>query len=109
MKQQLNDNRPLYLYKNEMKAIKLKNCGNKDNKLQCNIDKGDIYGIIGFSGAGKSTLAETIEKKYKIPRLCLDNVHFLTNGIENNKEDDILFTKTSHTQTVCLNLENPRI
>ncbi len=46
--------------------------------------------IIGFAGAGKSTLAETIEKSYKIPRLCLDNVHFLKNGMENNKEDDTL-------------------
>ena len=50
LKQQLNDNRPLYLYKNEMKAIKLKNCGNKDNKLQCNINKGDILEILSFSG-----------------------------------------------------------
>lgn len=28
--------------------------------VSLNVEKGDIYGIIGFSGAGKSTLLRTI-------------------------------------------------
>ncbi len=30
------------------------------NKVNLDVDKGDIYGIVGFSGAGKSTLIRTI-------------------------------------------------
>lgn len=28
--------------------------------VSLNVEKGDIYGIVGFSGAGKSTLVRTI-------------------------------------------------
>ena len=30
------------------------------NNVNLEINKGDIYGVIGFSGAGKSTLVRTI-------------------------------------------------
>ena len=30
------------------------------NDVSLEINKGDIYGVIGFSGAGKSTLVRTI-------------------------------------------------
>ena len=48
--------------KNIKKTYQIK----KDEKLEAiksvslKVEKGDIYGIIGFSGAGKSTLLRTI-------------------------------------------------
>lgn len=50
--------------KNLLKKYKLKN-GNELNAVDdvtLNIDKGDIYGIMGLSGAGKSTLIRLINR-----------------------------------------------
>lgn len=33
--------------------------------------------VIGYSGSGKSTISEVISKKYALPLLYLDTVHFL--------------------------------
>ena len=50
--------------KNLLKKYKLKN-GNELNAVDnvaLNIEKGDIYGIMGLSGAGKSTLIRLINR-----------------------------------------------
>lgn len=42
--------------------------------------------IIGYSGAGKSTLAKNISKRFSLPLLYLDTIHFKPHWIE--REDD---------------------
>src|SRR5699024_12270136 len=56
--------------KEENKMHRLKDVGvgfkgtqgtiNAVEKVNLSIDKGDVYGIVGYSGAGKSTLVRTI-------------------------------------------------
>ena len=57
-KQQLFDN--LYLYKNDMRAITLENCEEKDNNLTCNINKNKILEILASSGE-KYNLGQKLE------------------------------------------------
>lgn len=44
--------------------------------------------IIGYSGCGKSTLAARLGKKYNIPVLHLDKVHWLPGWKERETEDE---------------------
>lgn len=46
------------------------------------IEKGDIYGVVGFSGAGKSTLVRTINLLQKPTggNITVDGVKFIENG-----------------------------
>jgi len=44
---------------------------------------------MGYSGSGKSTFAKYLSEKYNIPLLYLDKVHWLTNWVENNSEDEL--------------------
>lgn len=54
------------------------------------IDKGDIYGVVGFSGAGKSTLVRTINllQKPSAGDITVNGVEFVKNGkqVISNKE-----------------------
>ena len=45
--------------------------------------------ILGFSGCGKSTLAQKLGKKYNLPVLHLDRVHFAANWVERELEDKL--------------------
>lgn len=53
------------------------------------VEKGDIYGIVGFSGAGKSTLVRTINllQKTTAGNIRVNNTDFVQNGkqVINNK------------------------
>ena len=46
------------------------------------IDKGDIYGVVGFSGAGKSTLVRTINllQKPSAGDITVNGVEFVKMG-----------------------------
>ena len=61
-KQLLYDNRQLYLYKNDMKEIRLHNCQNSNNELRCNINKDEILEILSFNNE-KYNLAEKIDSE----------------------------------------------
>ena len=43
--------------------------------------------VIGYSGSGKSTVAETLAKRYDIPLLHLDKVHWLPGWQERKNEE----------------------
>ena len=45
--------------------------------------------IIGPLGAGKSTLAYSINKKYGVPRLNLDEVQRVTGGVYRNEDEQL--------------------
>ena len=46
------------------------------NDINLNIEKGSIYGIIGYSGAGKSTLIRTLNalEKPSSGKILIDNI-----------------------------------
>ncbi len=41
--------------------------------------------IIGYSGSGKSTLAENLSKRYSLPIMYIDRVHWLSGWVEQEK------------------------
>lgn len=49
--------------------------------------------IIGYSGCGKSTLAKYLSKKYHIPVLYLDCVHWLPDWKERPQEEEKMFVE----------------
>lgn len=59
--------------KKEIKAVK---------NVTLNIEKGDIYGVVGFSGAGKSTLVRTINllQKPTSGDITVNGVEFVKDG-----------------------------
>lgn len=56
------------------------------NNVDLEIDKGDIYGIVGFSGAGKSTLVRTINLLQNVNN---GNVVINNTNITNLKEKEL--------------------
>lgn len=60
------------------------------NSVSLSIEKGDIYGIVGFSGAGKSTLVRTINllQKPSAGDIEVDGTQFVKDGkqVISNKE-----------------------
>lgn len=60
------------------------------NNVSLSIEKGDIYGIVGFSGAGKSTLVRTINllQKSSAGDIKIDGTQFVKDGkqVISNKE-----------------------
>lgn len=46
--------------------------------------------IIGPLGAGKSSFAYTINKKYELPRLNLDEVHRIKGGGYRNEDEQFM-------------------
>lgn len=60
------------------------------NDVTLHIEKGDIYGFVGFSGAGKSTLVRTINllQKPSAGNIKVNGVDFVKNGkqVISNKE-----------------------
>ncbi|MFA5482620.1 MAG: AAA family ATPase [Bacilli bacterium] len=44
--------------------------------------------IVGYSGSGKSSLARTLGNHFNINVLHLDSVHFLSNWIERDEEEE---------------------
>jgi len=60
------------------------------NNVSLSIEKGDIYGIVGFSGAGKSTLVRTVNllQKPTAGSITVDGTEFLKDGkqVISNKE-----------------------
>ncbi|WP_156299359.1 methionine ABC transporter ATP-binding protein [Streptobacillus canis] len=56
------------------------------NNVDLEIDKGDIYGIVGFSGAGKSTLVRTINLLQNVSN---GNVVINNTNITNLKEKEL--------------------
>ena len=89
-KQELYDNMPLYLYKNDIKAIKLDNCLSENNELNCNINKDKLLEILSYSGES-FYLAEKHNKEglYIIPSVL--NITF--NYQKNQKDIDITIGK----------------
>ena len=55
------------------------------------IEKGDIYGIVGFSGAGKSTLVRTINllQKPSAGSVTVDGIEFVKDGKQVISEKDL--------------------
>ena len=57
------NNEPLYLYKNDIKYIKLNTCNKKENsKLECEVTKDDLLPIVSYNGEIFS-LAQRIENE----------------------------------------------
>ena len=60
------------------------------NNVSLSIEKGDIYGIVGFSGAGKSTLVRTVNllQKPTAGSITVDGTEFVKDGkqVISNKE-----------------------
>lgn len=60
------------------------------NNVSLSIEKGDIYGVVGFSGAGKSTLVRTINllQKPTAGSITVDGTEFVKDGkqVISNKE-----------------------
>ena len=54
------DNRPLYLYKNDIRAVLLDNCKSESKEVTCNVNKNKLVEILSYSGENYS-LAEKIE------------------------------------------------
>lgn len=52
------------------------------NNVSLSIEKGDIYGIVGFSGAGKSTLVRTVNllQKPTAGSITVDGTEFVKDG-----------------------------
>lgn len=50
------------------------------NDINLRIDRGDIYGIIGYSGAGKSTLVRVINllQRPTVGKVIVDGTNLLT-------------------------------
>nr|WP_317282002.1 AAA family ATPase [uncultured Sellimonas sp.] len=50
--------------------------------------------VIGYSGCGKSTLSGYLSKRYKIPVLYLDKIHWLPGWKEQKREEEIKKVKS---------------
>lgn len=69
----------------ELKHIKVKFSGKKNNAVDdvsLMVERGDIYGIVGFSGAGKSTLLRTVNLLQKpiAGDITVNGQNFVKNG-----------------------------
>ena len=56
------DNRPLYLYKNDIRSVLLDNCKSQNNEVTCNLEKDKLLEILAYSGENYS-LAEKLENE----------------------------------------------
>ena len=74
------DQKPLILYKNEMRFIKLDNCRKDNNEIKCEVNKSNLLSILSLSGE-KFFLGEKVENE----GLCTFNSVFDIN---------IFYTKT---------------
>ena len=76
------DNRPLYLYKYDIKTVPLDNCKSESNEVTCNVDKDKILEILSYSGE-EYYLAEKLDEGLYIFNSVL-NISFNYNYNQQN-------------------------
>jgi len=81
-KQYKYDNRPLYLYKYDIKSISLDECKSESNEVTCNVDKDEILEILSYSGE-EYFLAEKLDEGLYIFNSVL-NISFNYNYNQQN-------------------------
>ena len=49
--------------------------------------------VIGYSGSGKSTLSEFLLRRFGVPALHLDTVHFLPGWVERSRDEELVIVR----------------
>ena len=74
-KQIYYDNKPLYIYKNDISMIKLNNCHSEAKVLKCNINKGEILEILSYNNESYK-LVEKLDSEGKYEFISVLDIKF---------------------------------